>query len=433
VKTLIFAPVGYLLLTMAFISAPSETWAANHYVRQGASGAGSGSDWTNGYTSLPSTLVRGDTYYIADGSYGSYIFNTPDSGTTLIVIKKAIAVDHGTDTGWNASTMGSGTATFTATGTVWNIQQDYLTIDGQTGTANGAHGFRFNSSSTTDGSGAIVVSAKGANVTYRHIEANNAPALNSNGSRVFDSVSTTSNNNTFQYVYFHGGRVWLSFTAGGTSNQLVEYSYFADAGSGDPSLHSAGFTLADMTNFTLRYSVLENMLGGSNTTYIEPQFTSNIINIYGNIIKATASNELTGQGILAITSTDVATDVRIYNNVVYGLHNFSGVWCGNVAGSVVHIYNNVWENTVDPSFQMCSDVGINVLNTGVVNFMDAPAGNFHLSAPTTSGVSLASPYNIDPDGNTRGAGGVWDQGAYQYVTNSANLPAPPQNLRITVQ
>ena len=38
--------------------------AANHYVRPGAAGNGSGNDWTNAYTALPgSTLARGDTYF----------------------------------------------------------------------------------------------------------------------------------------------------------------------------------------------------------------------------------------------------------------------------------------------------------------------------------------------------------------------------------
>ncbi len=54
----------FCLLLMAFSAA-----AANKYVRAGAGGTGTGADWTNAYTSLPNPLTRGDTYYIADGSY----------------------------------------------------------------------------------------------------------------------------------------------------------------------------------------------------------------------------------------------------------------------------------------------------------------------------------------------------------------------------
>ena len=82
-----------MLLGILLIGAPSAQ-AANHYVRAGATGSASGNDWTNAYTALPSSLIRGDTYYIADGSYAGYIFNTAASGTTLITIKKTVITDH---------------------------------------------------------------------------------------------------------------------------------------------------------------------------------------------------------------------------------------------------------------------------------------------------------------------------------------------------
>ena len=46
------------------------------FIRAGATGANNGSDWTNAYISLPTKLQRGATYYVADGSYGGYNFNT---------------------------------------------------------------------------------------------------------------------------------------------------------------------------------------------------------------------------------------------------------------------------------------------------------------------------------------------------------------------
>ncbi len=99
--------------------------AADHYVRQGATGSGAGSDWTNAYTILPSTLTRGDTYYLADGSYGSYTFDDPNSGSVGIAIVKATASSHGTNTGW-VDSYGDGQATFTH----WNVYTDYYTFNG---------------------------------------------------------------------------------------------------------------------------------------------------------------------------------------------------------------------------------------------------------------------------------------------------------------
>jgi hypothetical protein len=55
--------------------------------------------------------------------------------------------------------------------------------------------------------------------------------------------------------------------------------------------------------------------------------------------------------------------------------------------------------------------------------------DFHLTATGVitfaPGKSLPAPYNMDPDGNVRGAGGNWTIGAYQTPGNS---PSPPTNL-----
>jgi hypothetical protein len=56
-------------------------------------------------------LTRGDTYYIADGSYVTYIFDDVASGSLVITIKKATVADHGTETGW-LDTYGDGQAVF---------------------------------------------------------------------------------------------------------------------------------------------------------------------------------------------------------------------------------------------------------------------------------------------------------------------------------
>jgi hypothetical protein len=85
--------LGVLLLVWISVSV-GEASAANWYVREGAIGSGSGTDWTDAYTSLPPTLNRGDIYYIGDGTYGGYTFDDSESGTTYITIKKATASDQ---------------------------------------------------------------------------------------------------------------------------------------------------------------------------------------------------------------------------------------------------------------------------------------------------------------------------------------------------
>lgn len=97
-----------------------------HFVRQGATGSGDGSDWTNAFTDLPATLVRGDTYYVADGTYAKYTFDDAVSGTANVTVLKATASRHGTDTGWQSG-YGDGSATFGPL----QVRTDYTVIDGQ--------------------------------------------------------------------------------------------------------------------------------------------------------------------------------------------------------------------------------------------------------------------------------------------------------------
>src|SRR5438445_6253385 len=96
-------PAMRIVLLIVLLPLALPSWAANHYVRIGAGGANNGSDWTNAFTSIPSgtRMVRGDTYYLAAGSYGAYTFNTAESGTSGITIKAATIADHGTSTGWS--------------------------------------------------------------------------------------------------------------------------------------------------------------------------------------------------------------------------------------------------------------------------------------------------------------------------------------------
>jgi hypothetical protein len=83
------------------------------YALPGGSGRRDGSDWANALSGLPTSLVRDRVYWIGDGSYGTArrTFNTAESGSKGITIRKATAAEHGTETGWSA-TYGDGQATF---------------------------------------------------------------------------------------------------------------------------------------------------------------------------------------------------------------------------------------------------------------------------------------------------------------------------------
>ena len=72
-------------------------------------------------------------------------------------------------------------------------------------------------------------------------------------------------------------------------------------------------------------------------------------------------------------------------------------------------------------------------------FMNSLTADFRLRRPTQAGIrlsldmalSLESGYSADADGNgeTRGADGVWDRGAFEFITTPRRPPAP-SNVRI---
>jgi hypothetical protein len=60
--------------------------------------------------------------------------------------------------------------------------------------------------------------------------------------------------------------------------------------------------------------------------------------------------------------------------------------------------------------------------------VNVSGGDFHLTAPL-AGIALASTFNLDLDGNIRGANGVWDRGAYEV----GGGPRPPTGLVTAVK
>lgn len=118
--------MGKALLVVLALLWASPSVAANHFIRpdgeasvSGTGGCSSGGTGTwevaNACPFFPATLVRGDTYCVADGDYsakGQRTFSTAVSGTTVITIKKATDAAHcDQETGW-VSTLGDGQATF---------------------------------------------------------------------------------------------------------------------------------------------------------------------------------------------------------------------------------------------------------------------------------------------------------------------------------
>ena len=82
-------------------------------------------------------------------------------------------------------------------------------------------------------------------------------------------------------------------------------------------------------------------------------------------------------------------------------------------------------------FQDPTEAHEHVVTGGTDPFINSAAGDFRLLAGTAAGIALPSPYNLDMNGNVRGADGTWDRGAFEFVSGSSPFPpSGPKNLRI---
>ena len=212
--------MGALTLVMLFGTRPLQAQSTVRYVRDGATGSGSGADWNNACDDFTGScavgsLIRGGTYYVADGAYAARTWNRASSGTSTITIKKATVADHGDNAGWNDA-YGDGQAVFTGANVV---NTHYWVFDGQVGDyRNGiqSYGFKFDFNE-----GQMAVTNLGNYNTFRYID--------------FDGISTTGNRNytadtkglaayggtnwTLSHCAIHGGE---SLIQGGGNNWVVE-------------------------------------------------------------------------------------------------------------------------------------------------------------------------------------------------------------------
>jgi hypothetical protein len=435
------------LLVLASLLLGATAEAADRYVRQGATGNGSGTDWTNacpGFTGSCSTsaLVRGDTYYVADGSYGSLTLNTPQSGTALITIKKATTASHGTSNGWSDA-YGDGQAVFGGI----NAITSYWVFDGQTRNENSwsniaAYGFRF-----TDEVHANTISngAASSNMTFRYVDVGGPAgtaysASNPRHGFYLGGFGSVLSNWTISRSHIHNIER-IPFQLAGASNITIEYSWIG------PNWNKETIRgQIRASNIIIRHNVLKN--GCQNGPAAEG-CTADIgmwdggagafdgCQIYGNVIWRTKT-QWVSDGVIFIGGDGGATaagssanNVLVYNNTIVSASSggnqtirFPGSHSGDIAR------NNIWYITGGASTGCSANTCDNNSVFTSSPFVDAANGNFRLRSPL-AGVALPSPFNMDLSGSMRGTDGVWDRGAYEYGgSTSTAFPAAPTGLHI---
>jgi len=433
---------AFLLL---FFICSTNVMAANHYILDG--GTGDGTAWNNALDSLPETLVRGDTYYIGDGSYGAYTYNDSESGKTLIYIKKATESDHGTDTGWN-SNFGDGQANFTAT-QLFTTGYYYWTGN-HVPTSGLATAWGFKIMGTPGSSKAIQLDGS-AELNYITIE--NAyidMSGDTTGENKCIKGTCGGTDNTYitvRYCKLLNFGDGISIDSGGPN--IYEYNYFertAADGSGDhgDAIVAGTCTTGTHTGTVIRYNEFRwegqqlFFNGGANGT-----FTYNNFEVYGNIFSSTVigTSNVSTCGIHQNSTRSDINNIKIYNNTFYGtyynVHERGLGMTGEMHNNIT--YNVHTDNAFDDIESMTHDYNYYESGSGVSEThvqkggdpcVDGKNYNFTLSGPTDAGNStILKTGQVDIIGNIIGADDCVDRGTYEFIDGIIPI-ATPSNLRI---
>jgi hypothetical protein len=415
---------------VAVEAVPEKVAGASHCVRSGATGTGDGSDWTNAYPALPAKLVRGDTYYVADGQYPRHRFEDAEDGDKYITVKKAIEADHGPTAGWKKE-YGDGVARFRTI----QFMKGHYRFDGQVGGGPGSwttgHGFEvFHPKGGTMiqilESGPPHKPQRANYIEIRHVNAQ-CPSIDVKGCAVYGCTGRYTNI-TISHCYFHdmfGAPLaiinWHDF--------LFEYNCVA-RNKCTPAWHSEAVSSRGCTRITYRYNWWENIQGTGIIMHMSGDATDWAV--YGNVFLDTGKPPLgsTAHGVVADNQNGSAKRIKIYNNTIVGIRGIcSGFRFFKGAGEI-EVANNLWYDckarahmsrlTHDHNTYIRTKPPGKKTRAHDKVLEDHPFKNpgksdFHLTRPTAPGKKLPAPYDKDMFGNPRGADGVWDRGAFEFM------------------
>ena len=436
----------WLALTSCLL--PALASAATYYVRPGASGNGSGQDWANALPTLPATLNRGDTYYIAGGLYAARTFSTPTSGTATITIKKATPADHGTSTGWSDS-YGTAQAVF---GGGLNFTTSNWVIDGQTGggAANGWKGnFGIKVIERGDGAALLKVgyNSQADNVTIRHVElVGKGSVSNAGGSYSNDGLAIYGDANvTLSYFRMTGiGRCPFFVSP---RNLVIEHGWI-ESFNGSSAVHSEvasiwGFS-GPVGDVTFRHNLVTDIRSTGGLMWDNASNTSARLLVYGNVFyRPEGARWDTANGVVGGWTGNNGEEfhnAKVYNNAFINVNQASLSSLPRVASNN-EAYNNIFYNSQTPNFSRFASHDYNhFVNSGSTQgesrgssgsdnpFVDIANLDFRLKRGTSAGMPLPAPFNTDAMGNVRGEDGTFERGAFEYETGAMAVSAPT-NLR----
>ena len=455
-----------LALGISLVLQLSDAHATNWYVRPTAVGANNGTDWNNAWTVNTiawANVNPGDTIWLAGGTYSGSI-NPKKSGTTgsFIYVKRVLATDSGpaAAAGWNPSFDSQVIVAPTAAIPLfWNTPNtgSYLYFDGR---IDSGISFRLaaNANSPYDpypGAMTFIRNAAGGqhDIIMTNIDLagpapdstpfwyNGAPGNWSVGGTYSTGVSVDAgwaanyavSNLTFSACRIHGGADL--FMTINTSFFVIDNCKIYDsavAGSPTNQPHANMFEFNNCHDFTLRNSELYHWQVEGFRPY-GPAFN---IYIYGNVFHDTVNS------VGRVIETDSSSapswgPLYFYNNTIVNVQmtTFSPTTGVSFTSDSQTRNNLFWNASIgtppsdsDYNYAVSIPAGTHsVSGSGATPLVNYAGGDFHIvtnlaaNYPAGKGVNVGSQYGTDKDGTARGAGSVWDIGAY---ASSAAFLAP---------
>jgi hypothetical protein len=423
-------PVTRILLAVLVLLWAVPVSATTYYVRDGATGTAC-TDWgANACDTVQAAYTKAaratqDTICIAEGSYAAPEMDKPASGSNVITLKKATAADHCGGDNWLDS-YGDGQAAF---GTMIP-KTNYHTIDGN-GAIFTTYGFTFSGDTSA---GVFRFTSNLTGITLKHAEIKCGNGTDANISAGIRAGSGSTNPWFYNVKVSNCQDDAHKFTA--MSGGLIEYSWVNKRGSKSiPTCdcHGDAFDIAGSgSGATLRYSRID---WKGQHIFFEGNSNLQVWNVYGNVQwggwGTDESSTLDDSGKVAdshITIAGASVTLNYYNNTVWEMPSHftlesmvagvarNNVLCGRTRStggfsSLTHSHN--YFETGIPSN------GESGAQTGACPLADPESLDFSLATETNAGMTIASTatdtFGTDGNGETRGADGTWDRGAFEFT------------------
>ncbi|KAJ6230655.1 hypothetical protein M0813_06647 [Anaeramoeba flamelloides] len=452
---------------------------ADYHIRPGPDtyGSGDGSDWDNAYNTVNLEFERGSTYYFSGGTFPleddeTIVFDTPEDGTSLLKLVKAVDDDHGSDNGWNSDW--SSEQTIFESSHVGNtfgvssmrMRRSHVLIDGKWGTLNEDHGFVFKKTQEACESATeetqfevLLIQAWDYETDLKDLTLRNCH-FELCGERPYyfgaedDIIYTVQQQDledvTFQNCIFRSSSR-TAILLPRVTNLLMEGCVLQNIGGAEES-NTFRFSNGG-EGIVIRNSVWENFKSYSIT------FGNDItdVDIYNNVFMRSERNqEYTQSSSMLGSNSQIDTkNVNIYSNTFLWLQGLDSGIRFSGSNDNLNVFNNIWAYNMvnqihfDGDYNTANNVFCNNIRLNEPNYvylddnykdqdnayscgndfnqrlflkysqgMSFDEADLSLIEPLSQlGKDLGSQYDTDFNGNTRGGNGGWDQGAYEYVAN----------------